>query len=148
MDREGGWAWLASIPKHFLVLCLCWSLLPWERHSGELFLVFCWSWSLLLTYAEAKTWLSLLVSVTTAHSYLLAWLYSTGCWCIHELLGCRLRCSCWRVNWTANFQRTQMGVAPKILSKQVYFPSWHLGTIVKSRLWKKLKLHLSFGQSL
>ena len=109
-------------------------------------------WSLLLTWAEAEAeaWLALLGRVTAVAN--------SGYWTAGVSVKClqvdRAAAACWPVNWTADFQTTQTGVAPKNLSKQVHFPCIlsfplplvggglqgrlkHLRTIIKSRLWKK-----------
>lgn len=85
------------------------------------------------------------------------------CSCIHEVFVSGSSCHHWPVNWTATFLTTQMGIAPKTLSKQVRFLCilsfplpligdvlegrlTHLRTITKNKRWKKLKLQPSWWE--
>ena len=89
-----------------------------ERGTVENFWRSCWS--LLLTQAEAEAWLSLPGHVTTvANPTLLNWTAGVSVKCMQED---QAAAACWPVNWTADFQTTQMGVAPMNLPKQVHFP--------------------------
>jgi hypothetical protein len=150
-QRELGFL-IALAVQPFVDLCFT------ERGAAEKF-SWCsdWPWSLLLTCAEAEVWLSLLGSTTAADSYFYSNSTELDYWSTREVFLSVLSCHCWSVNWTADFQTTQVGVAPKNLSKQVHFPHIlsfplpllcsrlkgrlkYLRTIIKTKHWKILKL--------
>ena len=65
-----------------LVSSLCWSSLPWERHSWELLLF--------LLVPPAEAWLSLLGPVTTVANLTT----ELDCWCICEVFARESSCRC------------------------------------------------------
>jgi hypothetical protein len=76
--------------------------------SWEL-LVFLLVWSLLLTWAKVEAWLSLLGQVSTVANLALPNWTGVSVKCLQVDWATT---ACYPVNWTSDFQTTQMGVAP------------------------------------
>jgi hypothetical protein len=152
--------------KHLWVSCMLvsrlhWSLLHWEEQLKTFpgvpvvpVLPF------VLTRAEAEAWLSLLGRVPLMIRVCYPHSTKEDCWYICEVFASGSRCHCWP-QWTELLisrqhrqellQRTFLNRSTSPVSFLFHYLWWvvatrekkHLRTIIKNRVWKKLKLKLS-----